>query len=257
MNKTKLKNIEWSVLVIAILLTIIGLIALVSATYDTNHEELIKQLMWFGISLVVMFAIIYLDYEWISNLWIPIYIVTILILIVVLFTKPINGARSWFNFGFFSIQPGEFAKIFITICLAKIISIFRKKDLNLGINNIKYLILTIVFFALPVGLILIQPDIGTAITFFVLLAIMLFTSGIKVKYIIIALLIVAIAIPILYFFVLPPHAVNRIKVFLDPSLDPRGIGYNVIQSKLAIGSGGLFGMGLFKGNQTQLRVFIP
>ena len=89
------------------------------------------------------------------------------------------------------------------------------------------------------------------------LVFMLFVGGIKKRYIITSIILVIIAVPLLYFFVLPEHAKSRIDVFLNPDLDPRGAGYNVIQSKLAIGAGELFGMGLFKGNQTQLGFLYP
>ena len=109
----------------------------------------------------------------------------------------------------------------------------------------------------PVLLIIKQPDYGTAVAFVIATVLMLFVSGIKKRYIITGILLVLIALPLLYFFVLPEHAKTRIDVFLNPNLDPRGSGYNVIQSKLAIGSGEFLGMGLLKGNQTQLGFLYP
>lgn len=102
-----------------------------------------------------------------------------------------------------------------------------------------------------------QPDYGTAIAFCVATSIILITSGINKKYIITAVLLVIIALPLLYFFVLPNHAKTRIDVYLNPDLDPRGSGYNVLQSKLAIGSGKLLGMGIKNGSQTQLGYLYP
>lgn len=99
-----------------------------------------------------------------------------------------------------------------------------------------------------------QPDYGTVMAFVVGIAFVLFASGIDKKYIIATLLIIVIALPLLYNFVLPDHAKSRIDVFLNPELDPRGSGYNLIQSKIAIGSGQLLGMGILAGNQTQLRI---
>lgn len=108
----------------------------------------------------------------------------------------------------------------------------------------------------PIVLIAVQPDYGTVMAFVVGIAFMLFASGIDKKYVIVTVLIIAIALPILYNFVLPSHAKARIDVFLNPELDPRGSGYNLIQSKIAIGSGQLLGMGILAGNQTQLRIFV-
>lgn len=108
------------------------------------------------------------------------------------------------------------------------------------------------FVAIPVFLVIKQPDYGTAMVMLAIVAFMLFVGGLNYKYIMGALLIVAIGVPIAYQYVLPEHAKSRIMVFLNPQIDPQGAGYNIIQSKLAVGSGQLLGMGLLEGNQTQL-----
>ena len=111
---------------------------------------------------------------------------------------------------------------------------------------------------MPTLLIIKQPDYGTALVILRLsLIFMLYVAGINKKYIITAVLLVVILVPLAYFFILPEHAKARIDVYLNPNLDPRGDGYNIIQSKLAIGAGQIFGMGLFKGNQTQLGYLYP
>lgn len=119
--------------------------------------------------------------------------------------------------------------------------------------------LLIVFGAalLPVLLIIKQPDYGTAIAFIVATALMLFSAGLDRRYIIATIILIIVAVPLLYNFILPEHAKTRIDIFLNPESDPRGAGYNIIQSKLAIGAGGLTGMGLLKGNQTQLGFLYP
>ena len=109
----------------------------------------------------------------------------------------------------------------------------------------------------PILLIVKQPDYGTALAFAFSLIFMLFVAGIKKRYIITAFLIIVILVPIAYFFILPEHAKSRIDVYLNPDIDPRGAGYNIIQSKLAIGAGQVLGMGLLKGNQTQLGYLYP
>ena len=173
-----------------------------------------------------------------------------------LFTEPVNGATSWFNLGPFSIQPSEFAKIFVIIMFAFVITKIQRNGKD-EISRPTRLLLALLVAVVPILLIIKQPDYGTALAFFVAIALMLYVAGIKKRYIITSLLLVAIALPILYFFILPPHAKTRIDVFLNPNLDPRGDGYNIIQSKLAIGAGELFGMGLLKGNQTQLGFLYP
>ena len=256
MRKRELKNMEWTILIVAIILSIIGLVALFSATGESDYDEFKKQLIWIGVSLVAMVIVMLIDYELLVKVSPVFYGIFIILLIAVLFTKPINGASSWFNIGFFSFQPGEFAKVFVILFLAYVISKIQmkyKEELN---NPVKLLIIFATL-AVPVLLIIKQPDYGTAIAFFVATALILFTSGIDKRYIIIAIALVVVLVPLLYLFVLPEHAKTRIEIFLNPESDPRGAGYNIIQSKLAIGAGGLTGMGLLKGNQTQLGFLHP
>ena len=150
-----------------------------------------------------------------------------------------------------SLQPSEFAKIVLIITMARLIDMYQKKG---NLNKPHYILLLFLVIDLPVFLIIKQTDYGTAMVILATMAIMLFVGEIYWRYVICALLAVAIVIPITYTYVLPEHAKNRIDVFLNPELDPRGAGYNIIQSKLAVGSGQFWGMGLFNGNQTQLGI---
>ena len=256
MKRKILKNTDWGILICTIILLIIGLIALTSATQNSDYDELKRQIMWVFISIPVMVIILFIDYEFIAKLAPILYGIIIILLIAVLFTEPINGATSWFNIGGVSFQPAEFAKIICILMLAFAISKIQKNGKD-EISRISKLLLVLLIFAVPTLLIIKQPDYGTALSFFMAFVFMLFTAGIKKRYIIASILLVIILVPILYFFVLPEHAKTRIDVFLNPDLDPRGAGYNVIQSKLAIGAGELLGMGLFKGNQTQLGFLYP
>lgn len=256
MKRKILKNIEWGILICTILLVAIGLVALTSATKNSNYEELQKQIMWLLISLPIMIVIIFIDYNFIAKLSPILYGIIIVLLIGVLFTEPINGATSWFNIGPASIQPAEFAKIICILMLAVVMKKIQKNGKD-EISRIGKLLLVLLVFLVPTLLIIKQPDYGTALAFIMALIFMLFVAGIKKRYIITAILLVVITVPLLYFFVLPEHAKTRIDVYLNPDLDPRGAGYNIIQSKLAIGAGELFGMGLFKGNQTQLGFLYP
>ena len=109
---------------------------------------------------------------------------------------------------------------------------------------------------IPIFLIALEPDYGTAIAYLLSLLLMLFVAGINKKYIFITILLVAILLPLLYFFILPSHAKARIDVFLNPNIDPRGAGYNIIQSKLAIGARKTFGYGIYARNSNTFRFFI-
>lgn len=256
MRKRELKNIEWGLLIAVVILCGVGLVALFSATQEAEYGDFNKQCIWLIISLVVMVIVMLIDYEFIVKISPILYGIFIVLLIAVLFTTPINGASSWFNIGFFSFQPGEFAKVFVILFLAYAISKIKEKG-NQEINRLTKLLIVFAILAVPVLLIIKQPDYGTAAAFLVATALMLITAGIDKKYIIVTAILVVIAVPILCNFVLPDHAKKRIDIFLNPESDPRGAGYNIIQSKLAIGAGGLTGMGILKGNQTQLGFLYP
>ena len=256
MRKRELKNMEWGLLIVAIILSIISLIALFSATQETEYGEFTKQIIWIVVSLVAMIGIMFIDYEVLVKISPVIYGIFMILLIAVLFTEPINGASSWFNIGGFSFQPGEFAKIFVILFLTFTISKIQQRGKN-EINKPVKLLIIMAVLAVPVLLIIKEPDYGTAAAYIVAFVVMLFTAGLDKKYIIGTILLVVISVPLIYNFVLPEHAKERIDIFLNPESDPRGAGYNIIQSKLAIGAGGLTGMGLLKGNQTQLGFLYP
>ncbi len=256
MKKRILRNIEWGILVCTVLLIIIGVIALFSSTQNSDYDELKKQIMWLAISVPVMIVVILIDYEFFAKISPVFYGISIVLLIGVLFTEPINGATSWYSIGPFTIQPAEFAKIAVVLFTADVIVKIQRKGKN-EMNRFLKLSLIILTVAVPVLLIIKQPDYGTALAFFFALIFMLFVAGVDKKYIITAILLVVIIVPVAYFFILPEHAKTRIDVYLNPDLDPRGAGYNIIQSKLAIGAGQILGMGLLKGNQTQLGYLYP
>lgn len=258
MNIKKLKKIEWWIPICAIILSGIGLIALFSASYDSGLGEFKKQAIWVGISIGMMIVVMFIDYKILIKLSPILYGISIISLIAVLFTEPINGARSWFNIkdGLFSFQPAEMSKLFVILFVTYVISIIQRKGRR-EINKIHKLALIMLAFFIPIGLIIIQPDYGTASAYIIAFLLMIFVAGIDKKYIILAIAIIAIAVPVTYNYLLPQHAKTRIDTFLNPESDPRGAGYNVLQSKLAIGAGQITGMGILEGNQTQLGYLHP
>lgn len=250
------KNMEWWILISALLLCVVGFVALYSATKVEDFESLKRQVMWFAVSIVIMIVVMLVDYEIWAKLSPVFYSASILLLIIVLFTEARNGASSWFNIGGFTLQPAELAKVAIILFTSTVMVKVQERGKE-EINVFWKLAIVLAVVAIPVFLIVIQPDYGTATAYIVALILMLYVSGIDKKYIIVSALLVVIAIPLLYFFVLPNHAKSRIDVFLNPESDPKGAGYNVIQSKIAIGAGELTGMGLLNGNQTQLGYLSP
>ncbi len=258
MNIKKLRKIDWLILICALMLCGVGLIALFSASYDSDLDEFRKQAIWMGISIGIMIIVMFIDYKILIKLSPILYGISIIALIAVLFTKPINGARSWFNIkdGLFSFQPAEMAKVFIILFVAYVISLIQREGRN-EINRIPKLAIILATIGVTVVLIIVEPDYGTAAAYIVAFLLMIFVAGIDKKYIIIAVAIVTIGVPLAYNFFLPAHAKQRIDTFLHPESDPRGSGYNVLQSKLAIGAGQITGMGVLEGNQTQLGYLYP
>lgn len=258
MNIKKLRKIDWLILICALMLCGVGLIALFSASYDSDLDEFKKQAIWMGISIGIMIIVMFIDYKILIKLSPILYGISIIALIAVLFTKPINGARSWFNIkdGLFSFQPAEMAKVFIILFVAYVISLIQRDGRN-EINRIPKLAIILATIGVTVVLIIVEPDYGTAAAYILAFLLMIFVAGIDKKYIIITVAIVTIGVPLAYNFFLPAHAKQRIDTFLHPESDPRGSGYNVLQSKLAIGAGQITGMGVLEGNQTQLGYLYP
>lgn len=256
MKKKVLKNMEWGIVICSVILLAIGMVALFSASQSTDYDSFIKQGQWILVSIPVLIIVTMVDYNFIAKLSPYFYGIFIILLIAVLFTEPINGATSWFDIGGASLQPGELSKVFVILFLSYVLCKLQERGKK-EINKFWKLAVSLLIVMVPVLLIVKQPDYGTAMAFIMATVFIYFIAGIRTKYIVICLLLLAIILPLVYIFVLPEHAKTRIEIFLDPEKDARGAGYNVIQSKLAIGAGQLFGMGLLKGNQTQLGFLYP
>lgn len=259
MKKEFLKNLEWKVLIYSLILFIIGLFALYSATHKKGLEEFTKQIQWFIIAMPILLVFTFVDYKKIAKYSLIYYISAILLLIGVLETTAIGGATSWFKFGNVTIQPSEIMKYFIIISISTLIVKMQLKGKK-EINKIHKLFAVLIVSVIPILLIIRQPDYGTALSYVFALVGILFVSGINKKYILMGTILFSLFVYLIYVYILPvyaPHALQRFNVYLNPELDPRGAGYNVIQSKLAVGSGGMLGMGFMNGTQTQLGFLHP
>ncbi len=251
--KNLLKNTDYIALAAMLLLFIIGVVAIYSAGYmtDVNKTEYIKQMIWFGITFCLMIVVWAFDYSIFGIAGYIIYGVNLILLVLVLFMPSLMGASSWFNLGGMLYQPSEVMKIGFILCMAKVMSRFLELNPNDKRKKILYVVLMVLLLGIPLVLILLQPDFGTAVVYIFITAFMVFKLGLKYRYIFVAIGLGIILIPVVYFFMLNPTQQERINVFLDPTLDPLGSGYNAIQSKIAVGSGMLFGTGFLKGTQTQ------
>ena len=281
----------------ATMLICVGLAAIYSSTinHPAVHANFQRQLTWGVISLIVFFITYSVPTNSFKYVGIPSYVLSIILLLAVLVLgRKVSGARSWLYFGGIGFQPSEFAKIGTIFAIATFLS-----RSNADIKSIKDIAIALAIGLLPVALILLEPDMGTSITFVALMLFLLFWKGISlfglfvvlspglvaisslfgIYYFIAALVIVLIVLIVFQkdiltsgsilalnlgagfftdfvFRALSPHQQKRIQSFIDPGADPLGAGYNAIQAKVAIGSGGLFGKGFLAGNQTQLQ-FIP
>ena len=256
MREKRFKNTDWIVLIISLALLGIGLVALYSATLNTEFLEFKKQIQWALISIPFLILIYFIDYKFLVKFTPVFYVIFMLLLVGVLFTKPIHGARSWYKFGeTVAIQPSEIAKIIIIMFMSFVLYKLQLKGKR-EINKPWKLLLYFALWGLPIFLIYKQPDLGTALSYATAMLFMLFVSGLDKKYMVIAIIAIVLVAPYVVQH-LPEHAKARIEIFQNPESDPRGAGYNLIQSRLAIGAGQFVGMGLLKGNQTQLGYLSP
>lgn len=250
------KRFDFVLLFTVIILCLYGFIMVKSATmsFEFGYVPSLKtQITSFVLGLFAIIFLVLIDYDLYGKLYIPIYIFCNLLLIAVLFFgfgEEQWGAKSWLEIAGVAFQPSEIAKFGVIISLSKFI------DINKDKINEPLVLLKIIFFAfIPVGLILLQPDLGTALVFIFFIFVMLFLSGLSMKYIYSFIGLGIISIPLVLKF-LAGFQLDRLLVFLNPELDPTGKGYQVLQSKMAIGSGMVFGRGLYQGVQTQYN-FIP
>lgn len=247
-------NFDRFLLFTVIIAALYGIFAIYSATYSYGTiSNVVIQLVSLIIGLIILMIITLFDYEQYGLFIKPIAGVCIFLLVLVLIIGKSGdwGAQSWIRIGPIGIQPAEFAKIGFIITFSYHLDKVSDK-LNKPVN----ILLLILHLMVPVGLILLQPDAGSAMVFIFIFIVMLFVAGISYKYIIPAIILGVVSVPLIYMFVLSEFQKHRIMVFLNPELDKLGSGYNVIQSKIAVGSGGFFGKGYLKGTQNQLG-FLP
>lgn len=231
------------------LAAMIGFAVIASSTKSmASPRFLIIQGTAFIMGLFAIIALIKLDYDYIGQLSPYIFGINILLLIAVLIIGQGDelGTKGWIRFGAVGIQPAELVKIGFIITFAKHVD-----SVNENINDPKNVLMLLLHGGVFIGLILLQPDAGTAMVFAVIILGMLFIAGLSLRYFAVAGGAFAIAAPILWFFILEDYQKSRITSFFNPELDPLGTGYHVLQSKIAIGSGKILGRGLGSGIQTQ------
>lgn len=243
-HKRSWRDFDWILALLAIGIVLFGTIQIRNA--QPTEPYWVKQLIGLGIGLVAMLAIAFTDYRKLLHLAPAFYIFGLILLIIVLIPGPglkINGQRAWIKVpGIGQFQPSEFVKVTTAMMLARYFGKNRVLPLSL-----KEMIVGGLILALPCGLILLEPDVGSVLTYLPILAVVLFLSAIKMRLVIAAMLIAVVLIPASYWFgvktgLVKGYQQERINVILDPEkADRKGIGYHTWQSILTIGEGGLFG----------------
>lgn len=254
-DKRLLKDFDKTIFVIMFIICIGGLFILGSATQARRlpiaESYVLKQINWIAIGALLLLVIINISYQRFIDISYGLYIVNIVLLgLVLVLGSERLGAQRWFTIGNFTFQPSEFIKINFILTLANLLG--SKKG---RLENIRGLFMPIVLLAIPFILVLIQPDLGTALLLIPIFFAMLFVAGARVKHLIVMMVMGLIALPFFWHF-LKDYQKARLTVFLNPNVDPLGAGYTIIQSKIAIGSGGLIGKGWLAGTQNQLN-FLP
>ncbi|MBR2452928.1 MAG: rod shape-determining protein RodA [Clostridia bacterium] len=248
------KNFDFWLFGLTMVTSVFGMLMISSAAPSATRYVAV-QFAALVLGVVAIGILMVLDYEYLANIWGYLYLGSFALLVLVLIPgigTYENGARSWFRFGsLIGIQPAEFVKLAFIITFAKHLS-----EVDYLIDRPKNVFFLVLHAGIFIGLILLQPDFGTAVVFGCIMITMLFVAKISWKYIGCGLGAVTLALPLAWFLVLKPYQKERIINLFHPENDPSGTGYQVAQSKLAIGSGGLFGSGLYKGG-SQNSNFLP
>jgi len=254
--KDKFQNFDIPLFLGVFITSVLGIFLIRSASlsYSNSTRLITIQTGAFILGLVLLFFISFWDYEFLSSHSKLIFAANIFLLLLVLVIgigRDEVGGQSWINLGPISFQPSEIVKIGFIICFA-----VQLEKCENDINSPRNILFALLHIGIILGLILLQPDFGTAMVFASIFFGMIFVAGLSYKYLAAAVVSLAAIIPPVWFFILKDYQKNRIRVFLNPELDPQVSGYQVIQSKIAVGSGGLAGSGLFNGVQTQMG-YIP
>ena len=237
-----------------ILIFVLGILSIYSASFKA-HQALdntpaMRQMMWMGVGILTVFLIVRWDYFKLADLAWPLYFFSLFLLVLVLFMPPRLGARRWVEMGGFNFQPSEIAKLGVIFVLARFFSSNRPEYLSKNKMFLPFLIV-----GLPFLLILKEPDLGTGLILVPVFFAMLYLWGLRTRSLLFLMGICLILSPA-FFMLLKDYQRSRLLVFINPNLDPLGAGYTIIQSKIAIGSGGLWGKGFMGGTQNQLK-FLP
>jgi len=247
-----IRDVDWSLVVIALLIASIGVLQIFSATHDTRWQDAWwKQIIWIAVGLALMWLATAIDYHMLLAQIPWLYTASIAALIAVLTVgQLVFGSRRWIRLFGFTFQISEFVKLVIILVVARYLSELKRDEVSVrDLFKLGGLV------GLPAALVMYQPDLGTGLTYLPILAAGVLIAGIRWRYLAVIALAGLLVLPVGW-MLLKDYQRARLVTFVDPSRDPKGSGYQVIQSKIAVGDGGVWGRGVTHGTQTQLR-FLP
>jgi rod shape determining protein RodA len=249
-------HFDWTVFTLALGLAGLGLLSVLSATWSGGFREMdplvVRQLVWIGVGTSLMTAVALFDYRALGAYAYAIYAgaLTLLMLVAVI-GQSTGGSRRWINLGLLKLEPSEIAKLAVVLVMVR----YLREEPPRGGWKAHEMVIPAALLALPAGLVLKQPDLGTALVLVLITITLVVISGLNWRPMIVLALAAMLAAPVAWHN-LKPYQRERLVSFLDPQSDPLGSGYHIIQSEIAIGSGGAWGKGLFKGTQARLN-FLP
>ncbi len=252
-HSTRFFKVDGAILINCLIICLIGLAEIHSAKDTAIGNVFGKQVFVFCFFAPIMFGLVpAVNVKFILRYCYLGYAIALILLAMVLVVGDYSmGARRWVEFAGFRLQPSEFVKVFLVLAVSRYLH-FKKAEKVGSIFNYPIVLLLI---ALPCGMIFLQPDLGTTVIVFAIGGFLIFVSGLKYRYVIACLVAIGICVPVLWSH-MHEYQKERVRIFLNPDKDPLGSGYNIIQSKIAVGSGGLIGTGYAQGSQVQLN-FLP
>ncbi len=251
-DRRLLKEIDWVLLGLILAQSLVGVFFIYSSSHFIPGAYYVRQLIWIGISFLALLLVLLIDYKFFVSLSGYLYgLVVILLAATLVFARLVAGTKSWITLGLMQLQPAELAKIVMILVFARLFAEYKSAYLTT-----QHTLGALLVAAVPLLLIIAQPDLGTAMTFAAIIGGAFILAGLRKKAIILFVLAALVLGIGGWNIALKDYQKKRVTSLINPAGDPRGSGYQVIQSKIAIGSGGFAGKGFGKGTQSQLR-FLP
>src|SRR5579875_166686 len=248
-------HFDWMVFFLTLAIALVGLLSVVSASQSVHHSFqtlVIRQIVWMAAGGFAMLLVVMFDYRALASYAYPVYVMVVALLAAVsAIGQATGGSRRWLNLGLFTLEPSELAKLALILVLVR----YLRDEPPAGGMRLRHIIIPAIFFMVPGVLVLKEPDLGTMLTMLLIFATIVFAAGINLRTMALVALAAALCAPVAWHF-LKPYQRQRVVSFLNPQSDPLGAGYHVIQSEIAVGSGGSWGKGFLKGTQARLN-FLP